>query len=107
MTSRPLPLLAAAIALCTPAAHASAQDAVDRAAVFSTVQKVFDAMRTRDTALLTQAFDSTARLVGISRRGIPAVTLTSPAQFGAALSRAPAGDVDSRRTTGCTHTDFP
>ena len=161
MTLRPLPLLAAAIVLCTSATHASAQDAADRAAVIATVQKVFDAMRTRDTALLTQAFDSTARLVGVSRRGTPAVTLTSPSQFGAALSRAPAGDVwnerifdpevridgdvaqvwayytfhrngtfshcgvdafmlmkvgttwkitqlaDSRRTTACTHTDFP
>ena len=43
------------------AAPARAQDA-ERTAVLSTVQKVFDAMRTRDTALLRQAFDTSARL---------------------------------------------
>jgi hypothetical protein len=81
------------------AAQGSAQGAqpsqtADRAAILTTVQQVFDAMRTRDTALLRQAFDTTARLVGVSSRGAsPSVTLTSPAQFGAAITRAPAGDV--------------
>lgn len=72
-----------------------AQD--ERAAVIATVQKVFDAMRTRDTALLFQAFDSTARLVGVSRRGTPAITLTSPAQFAGSITRAKAGDVWNER----------
>lgn len=68
--------------------------ASDRAAILATVQHVFDAMRTRDTTLLHQAFDSTARLVGISNRGgSPSVSLTSPSQFGVAITRAPAGDV--------------
>jgi hypothetical protein len=66
----------------------------DRDAILATVQKVFDAMRTRDTALLTQAFDSSARLVGVgARNGVPAVRLTTPASFGALISSAPAGDV--------------
>ena len=69
----------------------------ERAAVLATVQKVFDAMRTRDTALLSQAFDSTARLVGVTARGTPAVSLTAPSQFGAAIARAPAGDVWNER----------
>ena len=134
----------------------------DRAAVLATVQKVFQAMHTRDTALLTQAFDSTARLVGVGpRNGAPAVRVILPSAFGAAIANARAGDVwneriwdpevridgdvaqvwayytfhlnqkfshcgvdafmllkvgsewkitqlaDSRRTTGCTHTEPP
>ena len=78
--------------LCAMPRVGHAQDS-ERAAVLATVQKVFDAMRTRDTALLSQAFDSTARLVGVSTRGTPAVSLTAPSQFGAAIARAPAGDV--------------
>jgi hypothetical protein len=68
----------AVFALLVGAASARAQDA-DRAAVLATVQKVFDAMRTRDTALLRQAFD------------------TTPASFGAAIASAPAGDVWNER----------
>ena len=79
------------------AAPAHAQDA-DRNAVLATVQKVFDAMRTRDTALLRQAFDTSARLAGVSTRGGPAtVRLTAPAAFGAAIANAPAGDVWNER----------
>ncbi len=146
-------------ALLMGAASASAQDA-ERASVLATVQKVFDAMRTRDTSLLSVAFDTTARLVGVRARD-SSIALTTPAQFGASLTRAPAGDVwnerifdpevridgdlaqvwayytfhrnkqfthcgvdafmlrklgsqwkitqlaDSRRTTGCTHTEPP
>jgi len=77
--------------------HSTAAQGSDREAILSTVQKVFDAMRTRDTALLSQAFDSTARLVGVSTRGAPSVNLTMPSQFGAAISRAPAGDVWNER----------
>jgi hypothetical protein len=69
----------------------------DREAILATVQKVFDAMRTRDTSLLSQAFDSSARLVGVSNRGTPSVSLTSPSQFGGSISRAPAGDVWNER----------
>lgn len=66
----------------------------ERDAVLATVQKVFDAMRTRDTALLNQAWDSTARLVGVTTRNGPArIALTTPAQFGAAIVNAPASDV--------------
>jgi hypothetical protein len=75
---------------------ARAQDA-ERSAVLATVQKVFDAMRTRDTTLLRQAFDSSARLAGVSTRGAPAIRLTAPAAFGSAIVSAPAGDVWSER----------
>lgn len=89
--------LALAMAVCAPMRAAHAQDA-ERTSVLATVQKVFDAMRTRDTALLSQAFDSSARLVGVSTRtGTPTVTLTAPSQFGASIARAPAGDVWNER----------
>jgi hypothetical protein len=89
-------LLAAASAAVLAQSSAGAQTS-DRDAILATVQKVFDAMRTRDTVLLAQAFDTTARLAGVSNRGTPTVNLTSPAQFGAAILRAPAGDVWNER----------
>lgn len=89
-------LFAAASAAVLSQSSAGAQTS-DREAILATVQKVFDAMRTRDTALLAQAFDTTARLAGVSNRGTPTVNLTSPAQFGAAILRAPAGDVWNER----------
>ena len=69
----------------------------DRDAILATVQKVFEAMRTRDTAIFSQVFDSSARLVGVSSRGTPSVSLTSPSQFAAAIAKAPAGDVWNER----------
>jgi hypothetical protein len=82
------------LAVVTPTARA--QDA-ERTAVLATVQKVFDAMHSRDTALLRQAFDSSARLAGVSTRGTPAIRLTAPAAFGNAIASAPAGDVWNER----------
>jgi len=82
------------VALVASAGSARAQDS-EKAAVLSVVQKVFDAMRTRDTALLSVAFDTSARLVGVGREG--ALSLTTPARFGAAIARAPAGDVWNER----------
>jgi Putative lumazine-binding len=150
--------VAVALVLCGSATTARAQEP-EKAAVLAVVQKVFDAMRTRDTSLLSVAFDTTARLVGVGRDGN--LSLTPASRFGAAIVRAPAGDVwnerifdpevridgdvaqvwayytfhankqfshcgvdafmlrkvgsqwkitqlsDSRRTTGCTHTEPP
>jgi putative lumazine-binding protein len=80
------------------APHAARAQDPETVKILTTVRKVFDAMRTRDTALLSQAFDTSARLLGINNRGAtPVVTLTSAAQFGAAFSRAPAGDVWNER----------
>ena len=158
---RRIRLGAMALALGVTAKSLQAQD-TEKAVVLAVVQKVFDAMRTRDTSLLSVAFDSTARLVGVrTRDGVSTLTLLPPSQFGAAIARAPAGDVwnerifdpevridgdvaqvwayytfhankqfshcgvdafmlmrvgsqwkitqlsDSRRTTGCTHTEPP
>ena len=80
------------------ASAATAQSQQDeRSAVLATVQKVFDGMRTRDTALLKSAFDTSARLVGVTRRGTPALTLLTPARFAAAVAGAKAGDVWNER----------
>ena len=94
MRLRPLLTLGLLVGIGAPL---RAQDA-ERAAVLATVQKVFTAMRTRDTALLRQAFDSSARLAGVSsREGQPAVRLTAPSAFGARVASAPAGDVWNER----------
>src|SRR5262245_30521572 len=88
-------LLLAALAIAPRLSFA--QDA-ERANVLATVQKVFDAMRTRDTALLFSAFDSTARLMSVNPRATPpSIRLTPISQFGAAILRAPAGDVWNER----------
>jgi hypothetical protein len=45
--------------------------------------------------LLSVAFDTSARLVGVGRDGT--LSLTTPSRFGAAIVRAPAGDVWNER----------
>jgi hypothetical protein len=72
-----------------------AQD-TERAAVLATAQKLFTGMRTRDTALITQAFDSTARMVGVSRDG-SRLSLTAPSRFAGSVAGAPAGNVWNER----------
>ena len=87
-------LLILALAVCG-APDLRAQSA-ERDAVLATVQKLFTGMRTRDTALITQAFDTTARMVGVSRDG-NSVSLTAPSRFAAAVAGAKAGDVWNER----------
>jgi len=97
MRRNPVLLAAAAFTVLIGPVVLRAQDA-ERQAVLATVQKVFDAMRTRDTTLLAQAFDSSARLIGVrTAAGAPTVSLTAPSQFGSAIVRAPAGDVWNER----------
>jgi|SRR5689334_3760232 putative lumazine-binding protein len=92
-----LPFMLLVVFVGAPSMSLHAQDA-ERTAVLATVQKVFTAMRTRDTALLRQAFDTSARLAGVSTRNGPAtVRLTVPAAFGNAIASAPAGDVWNER----------
>jgi len=87
-------LSAILLAFAVSATGAGAQDP-ESVKVMAVVQKVFDAMRTRDTSLLSVAFDTSARLVGVGRDG--ALSLTTPSRFGAAIARAPAGDVWNER----------
>jgi hypothetical protein len=87
---------ALAVALAVVPVHAaSAQDA-ERAAVLGTVQKLWDAMRTRDTVLLKQVFDTSARLVRAGRGGA-ALQITTPAQFAASIMRNPTGPAPTER----------
>lgn len=88
-------VLAAALALVAAApVHAQGASEADRRAVLATVQKVFEAMRTRDTSLLRVAFDTSARLGGVAQQGGSAsIRNMTHQQFGAAIAGAPAGDV--------------
>ena len=61
-------LSAIVLALAVSATGARAQDP-ETVKIMAVVQKVFDAMRTRDTSLLSVAFDTSARLVGVGRDG--------------------------------------
>jgi|SRR3954466_2420816 hypothetical protein len=85
-------IAAAALVFAAPTIVA-AQSSADTAAVLATVNSVFKAMHDRDTVLLKSVFDTSARLVGLSRRGTPSVSLMTPSRFGAALVGARAGDV--------------
>jgi hypothetical protein len=85
-------LVGAAVLLASTWTRAAAQNP-DSVAVLAAVNNVFKAMHDRDTVLLKSVFDTSARLVGVSRRGTPAVSLTTPSRFGAAIVGAKAGDV--------------
>ena len=85
-----------AVALLISAAPSMRAQDAERSAVLATVQKLFTGMRTRDTAAIVEAFDSTARMVGVSRDG-SRLTLTPPAAFAAGVARAKAGDVWNER----------
>ncbi|HEY4305044.1 MAG TPA: nuclear transport factor 2 family protein [Gemmatimonadaceae bacterium] len=84
-------LVGATLLLAASTMTARAQS--DTAAVLATANNVFKAMHDRDTVLLKSVFDTSARLVGVSRRGTPAVTTMTPMRFGAAIMGAKAGDV--------------
>lgn len=84
------------VALAGLAGSAHAQ-ASEEAAVIAVAQKMFDAMRTRDTLALRSVFDSSARLVGVSRRsGAPRVSVTPASRFIAAVGSA-TGDAWNER----------
>ena len=66
--------------------------------VIAVVNKLFDAMRTRDTVALRSVFDPQARLAGVSMRGgTPTVQLTPASDFIAAVGKA-TGDAWNERT---------
>lgn len=78
------------------APRAPAQEA-ERAAVLTTVQKVFDGMRTRDTLLIQQAFDSSARLLRVTGGAAPSIRGISASRFGGIVRNAKEGDVWNER----------
>ncbi|HVH67218.1 MAG TPA: nuclear transport factor 2 family protein [Gemmatimonadales bacterium] len=76
--------------------HAWTQEP-ERAAVLATVQKVFDGMRTRDTVLIQQAFDTSARLLRVTSGPAPSLRGISGARFAAIVRGAKEGDVWNER----------
>lgn len=88
-----LTLALAALAIpSTAAAQApAAATAADTLAVKAVVIKLFDAMRSRDTASLSSVFHPAAYFYGINPRG--EVERTAPADFVKSIAAAPAGMV--------------
>lgn len=88
-------LLAAGTAV--PAAAQQGSDA-DRREVLAVVQRLFDAMRTRDSAAMrTAVFDPSARLYAVrTRQGQAAIVATPWEQFAASNARDTANVWDER-----------
>ena len=83
--------LAAAVCMLAPAAAAQTQTSApdERAAVLAVVQRLWDGMKARDTAMVRSVFDSTAMLSRIvTRNGEARVQLTPVSGFIEALGRA-------------------
>lgn len=81
-------ILAALAAASLAAAPARAQD--DRAEVLATVQRLFDGMQRRDTALMRSAFLPGAKLFGMRTRpsGQAVIQQITEQQFAEAVARA-------------------
>ncbi|HKW40685.1 MAG TPA: nuclear transport factor 2 family protein [Gemmatimonadales bacterium] len=69
----------------------------ERTAVLATVQKVFDGMRTRDTLLIQQAFDTSGRLLRVAGGAAPSVRGISASRFAGIVRGAKEGDVWNER----------
>ena len=84
------PLAVAAIAIACTAATTSAQGAssAEEKAVLATVQRMFDAMRTKDTAAFRDIFAPSATLVGMRTRadGEQVVQVLTWDRFGAFMA---------------------
>jgi hypothetical protein len=85
---RPCLILAVVTILAAPCRAAAAQSTA-RDSVISTVQQVFDRMRSRDTSGMRQLFDSTARLIG-TRDTTTAIRPRTVSQFLASVAATPA-----------------
>ena len=85
--------IASVIALLLPAATVGAQASApvpdERDAVLAVVQRLWDGMRTRDTALVRSVFDSTALLTRVvTRDGVSRVQVLPISGFIEALGRS-------------------
>lgn len=81
------PLALAALALPLTSMPARSQQN-DEQAVIAAVQRLFDAMRSRDTAAMRSVFTAEARLVGQAMsEGRPVVRVTPASQFVAGIGR--------------------
>lgn len=87
-------LMLAALFLTT-AGPAAAQG--DREAIVQVVTRLFDGMRTRDTALMRSLFAPEARMVGVDRRGAtPTVTVMHPDRWIESVGRGTGPGPDER-----------
>jgi hypothetical protein len=82
-------LVALAALTMTARARAQSGTGAEEKAVLATVQRMFDAMRTKDTAAFRDIFEPNAKLVGIRTRpnGEQAVQVLPWEQFGAFMAR--------------------
>jgi hypothetical protein len=88
------PLLAALLALAL-APPAPAQS--DQQAIVKVITRLFDGMRTRDTALMRSLFAPEARMVGLdSRESPPKVRVTDPSGWIASVGRGTGPGPDER-----------
>ena len=78
----------AAQASSTTPSTATTQSAAEEKAVLATVQRMFDAMRTRDTAAFREIFEPNARLVGMRARsnGEQVIQVLPWERFGAMMA---------------------
>lgn len=84
-------LFALSVAVASTAAPPSRPQQTPDPEIRRTVERMFDAMRTRDTAALRAVFDTTARLMtaGMSREGQPVLRVTSVDRFIQSIAAAP------------------
>ena len=95
MRPRPSALIAVVLAFA-PLQPSSAQ-ATARDSVLATVQRVFDAMRHRDTVGLREVFDSTARLIGAPTTPTAPARSRSVSQFLVSIASTPADKASDER----------
>lgn len=81
--------VAAALLALAPMASAQSASPDERAAVLAVVQRLWDGMKARDTALVRSVFDSAAVLSRVANRnGVATVQYTPISRFIEALGRA-------------------
>lgn len=83
-------LLVAALIVLGSVAPAAAQE-TEEAAVRGVIQRLFDGMRSRDTAMIRSTFADAAQFYGLGQNG--AVRITTPSEFITSIGGAPAGMV--------------
>jgi hypothetical protein len=81
-------VLTSTVAAAQAPSSAASNQAAEEMAVLATVQRMFDAMRTKDTAAFREIFEPTARLVGIRTRsnGEQVVQVLPWERFGAMMA---------------------
>jgi hypothetical protein len=89
----PLAIVIAALSTTPPATGAQAPSGDAKQEVLSVVKKLFDGMRTKDTAMMRALFDSSARLVTTrTQNGAPVIRETRMSDFITMIGRSPAAD---------------